>query len=179
MTPAERVDEACARWGEGDVVRNCAALLGLRAGVAPTGAALELAMVLGALTDRRWLASGKPPGNSYWARVWAARALRYVWAESAAPAVVAALGDEHWRVREMAAKVVGDRELGEAAERLVGLLDDGTPRVRAAAVRALGQIGEGEHGAAIKALASDPDPTVAAAARSAVAALSQRLDRRL
>ena len=85
-------------------------------------------MVLGALTDRRWLASGKPPGNSYWARVWAARALRYVWAESAAPAVVAALGDEHWRVREMAAKVVGDRELGEAAERLVGLLDDGTPR---------------------------------------------------
>ena len=77
----------------------------------------------------------------------------------------------------LAAKVVGDRELGEAAERLVALLGDDTPRVRVAAVRALGQIGEGEHGAAIKALASDPDPTVAAAARSAVTALA-RLDRR-
>ena len=78
----------------------------------------------------------------------------------------------------MAAKVVGDRELGEAAEHLVALLGDDTPRVRVAAARALGVVGEGEHGAAITALASDPDPTVAAAARSAVTTLSRRLDRR-
>ena len=112
--------------------------------------ALELAMILGGLTDRGWLAGGKPPGHAYWARVWAARALRYVWAESAAPAVVGALGDEHWRVRELAAKVVGDRELGEAAEHLVALLGDDTPRV-ASPPWALGR-GEGEHGAAITAL---------------------------
>ena len=172
MTPAERVDAACDRWGEDTVVRRCAALLGLAADTAPTGDDLDLAMVLGGLRDRDWLAGGRPPGvNAYWARVWAVRALRYVWAEPAAPAVVDALGDDHWRVREMAAKVVGDRQIGEAADHLVTLLGDDTPRVRAAAVRALGEVGEGEHSEVVMALTSDSDRAVAAAARSALAAL--------
>ena len=177
MTPVERVEAAVRRWGDQATVRGCAGLLCLAPGSAPIGDGLALAMVLGGLTDPEWLAAGKPPGNAYWARVWAARALRYVWADSAAPAVVAALDDEHWRVREMAAKVVRDRQLGEAADRLERLLTDDTPRVHAAAVRALGDVGEGEHGEAIGALTSDPDGAVAVAARSALASLSRRLDR--
>jgi len=177
MTPAERVGAACDRWGDGEVVRSCAALL-VAGPAAPTGENLDVAMVLGAVEDRDWLASGKPPGHAYWARVWAARALRYVWADSAAPAVIAALDDEHWRVREMAAKVVGDHEIGEAADRLADLLGDGTPRVRAAAARALGAVGEGEHSDALKMARGDRDGTVARAAGSALHAMSRRLDRR-
>ena len=177
MTPAERVGAACDRWGEYEVVRRCVVLLGLAADAAPTGDGLDLAMVLGRVGDRDWLASGEPPGNAYWARVWAARALRYVWSDTAAPSVVDALGDDHWRVREMAAKVVSDRQIGEAADHLVALLRDETPRVRTGAVRALGDVGEGEHGEAIKALTADPDRAVATAARSALGALERRLDR--
>jgi hypothetical protein len=177
VTPAERVGAACDRWSDGDVVRRCAAQL-VAGPAAPTGDLLDLAMVLGGLRDRGFLAGGRPPGNAYWARVWAARALRYVWADSAAPAVVAALEDEHWRVREMAAKVVRDREIGEAGDRLAELLSDGTPRVRAAAARALGAVGEGEHGDALRTASADRDVTVARAAGSALRVMSRRLDRR-
>jgi hypothetical protein len=177
VTPAERVGAACDRWGDAAVVGSCAALL-VGGPAAPTGDLLELAMSLGGARDRDFLAGGRPPGNAYWARVWAARALRYVWADSAAPSIVAALDDEHWRVREMAAKVVGDRELGEAADRLAELLGDATPRVRAAAARALGAVGEGEHGEALRATVDDADPAVRRAATSGLWALSARLDRR-
>jgi hypothetical protein len=177
MTPAERVGAACERWGDREVVARCAALL-VGGPAAPTGDLLDLALALGGARDRDFLAGGKPPGHAYWARVWAARALRYVWADSAVPAVVAALDDEQWRVREMAAKVVRDRELGEAADRLAELLSDETPRVRAAAARALGSVGEGEHGEALCAAVDDADPAVSRAAMSGLRTLSVRLDRR-
>jgi hypothetical protein len=177
VTPAERVAAACDRWGDATVVRRCAAQLGAGP-AAPTGELLDLATVLGGLRDPAFLTGGRPPGNAYWARVWAARALRYAWDDSATPAVVAALDDEHWRVREMAANVVADRELAEAADRLVGLLGDGTPRVRAAAARALGRVGEGEHGEALRCAIDDPDVAVARAATTALRTMSRRLDRR-
>ncbi|HEY2578471.1 MAG TPA: hypothetical protein VGI74_19390, partial [Streptosporangiaceae bacterium] len=44
-------------------------------------------------------------GQQYWLRVWAMRALLYAWNDSARPWVCDGLGDEAWRVREMAAKV--------------------------------------------------------------------------
>lgn len=176
LTPAERVDDACGRWGEADVVAGCARLLTGGTG-APTGPDAELAMVLGGLADRTWLAGGKAPGHAYWARVWAARALTHVWAERATPAVVAALADEQWRVREMAARVIGLRELGVAADELVARLVDDVPRVRAAAATALGAVGEGEHAAALRALVDDEQPDVARRARLAVEAMSERLDR--
>jgi hypothetical protein len=176
MTPAERVGAACERCGDVEVVRRCAAQL-VAGPAAPTGDLLDLAMILGGLGDRDFLAGGRPPGNAYWARVWAARALRYVWADSAAPAVISALDDEHWRVREMAAKVVRDRELADAADRLVALLADDTPRVRAAAARALGDIGEGEHAEVLRTAADDSDRAVSTAAMAALRALSARLDR--
>lgn len=73
----------------------------------------------------------------YFPRVWAARALLYAWDASATPAVIAALGDPAWRVREMAAKVVRRRGLVGAQARLQGMASDPVPRVRVAAERAL------------------------------------------
>ena len=73
----------------------------------------------------------------YWLRVWAARALLYAWDDSAQGAVLAALADEAWRVREMAAKVVARRQLGEAVTAVAGLQHDPVPRVRAAAAKAI------------------------------------------
>jgi HEAT repeat protein len=60
-----------------------------------------------------------------------------VWADSATAAVVEALGDEHWRVREMAAKVVAKHRMDEALERVVELRTDTNQRVSDAATRAV------------------------------------------
>ena len=177
-SPADRVAKACARWGDDEVVRRCAALLRHRPGDPVTGDLLDLAIVLGGLTDRGWLAGGKPPGHSYWARVWAARALRYVWNEGASSSVVHGLGDEHWRVREMSAIVVRDHEVTDSADPLVPLTGEDVPRVRRAAVLALAVVAEGEHADAIRAMLDDPDESVAGAAEKALRAISGRLDRR-
>lgn len=115
----------------------------------------------------------------YWPRVWAVRALRYCWAEVATPYVVSALGDEAWRVREQAARVIGQRELGEAGDALAGLVSDETPRVRAAAARALAMVGEAEHADALRDAQDDPEPPVRDAAVVALHLLSRRLDRDL
>ncbi|CAN5159525.1 hypothetical protein BH20ACT5_BH20ACT5_01880 [soil metagenome] len=178
MHPGERVRRARARWGDAEVVRGCIDLL--RSEHPPAGGRqLDLGMTLGGLTDRDWLAGGKPPGHAYWTRVWAVRALLYVWAEEAAPAVVAALDDEMWRVRELAAKVVLARELAEAADVLAACTVDPVPRVRIAAARALAAVGEAEHAKALREMRGDPEQRVAAAGRDALHALSRRLDREL
>ena len=120
------------------------------------------------------------PVNAYWSRVWAVRALLYAWHPGAAPAVVSALDDPAWRVREMAAKVCALREVGEAADALAARADeDEVPRVRAAAARALGTVGEGEHADVLRALLSDEDDRVRPAAERALRTLSRRLDRPL
>lgn len=174
VTPKERVAAAVHRWGDDAVVAGCAELLGSDPASVPTGDLLDLAMVLGDLSDRDWLSSGKPPGHGYWARVWAARALRYVWRNEAASAVVHALT---WRVREMAAKVVADREIAEAADALTTLVADDVPRVRKAAVLALGAVGEGEHIDVVRDTVDDPEAAVSDAAQTALIVLSRRLDR--
>jgi HEAT repeat protein len=46
-------------------------------------------------------------------------------------------GDQSWRVREMAARVVAKQIVGEAFDDMVKLQDDPTPRVRDAAGRAV------------------------------------------
>lgn len=38
--------------------------------------------------------------EGYWLRVWPLRVMLYAWHPSAEPAVVDALTDEHWRVRD-------------------------------------------------------------------------------
>jgi HEAT repeat protein len=112
--------------------------------------------------------------QDHWPRVWAARALRYVWLDYAEPGVVAAIGDPAWRVREMAAKVVAQRELGQAVHAVQRLLLDEEPRVRVAGVRALGAIGTREHLGLIVALEiSDAALRVAADAAARRLRMSQ------
>ncbi|WP_018352718.1 HEAT repeat domain-containing protein [Longispora albida] len=166
--PADNARLAASRWGRQEVAARCAAILH---GTEDA----ELTVVIGGLHGRAVEAGTTKEGD--WPRVWAARALLYVWDEPAAPAVVAALGDPQWRVREMAAKVAARRELGEAAETLAGLLADPVPRVRAAACRALAVTGESEHAPGLHALLSDPDPDVRTRAEQALGTLEHRLDR--
>lgn len=113
-------------------------------------------------------------GQDFWPRVWAARGLRYVWLPYAEPGLVSALSDRAWRVREMAAKVVTQRELVSAAEPLVPLVHDVTPRVRAAAIRALGVVGGHPQASVLDSL--EPNPT---AVRIALSGARRRLRLRL
>jgi hypothetical protein len=76
-------------------------------------------------------------GQQYWLRVWAMRALLYAWDDTARPAVLAGLADPSWRVREMAARVIARRQLGEALAGVAELRNDPVPRVRAAGARVL------------------------------------------
>ncbi len=50
--------------------------------------------------------------------------------------MIGALADESWRVREMAARVVSRRKLGDALSIVAELRRDPVPRVAAAAARA-------------------------------------------
>lgn len=173
--PREWVAEACARHGEGLVLGWCTELL---AGADPREVGLDLDLIGGPGAGRMVATSDVP----YFPRVWAARAMRYVWQEgteagrAAEAALTRGLADEHWRVREMCAKVVALHEVGAAADAMSPLLADAVPRVRAAAIAALGVVGEHEHVEPVEAALEDPDPTIARAAERAVARLRVRLD---
>ncbi len=187
-TPAEQVALAVRRWGTEWVVRVCAETLAVEPDSVVDGDPLALAAMLTGRTrvdqadleeTRAWIAGGKPPGHRYWPRVWACRALLYTWDDFAGPAVVAALDDDHWRVREMAGKVITKREVPDAADTLMILVEsDPVPRVRAAACRALAVVGEGEHLPALTEAIADPERLVAAAAERALDRIQDRLDRR-
>ena len=131
LTPRQSVERECGRRGEQQVVACCVALLHGGDGD------LEFARAIGGPAADSVLGPHPRRDQRYFLRVWAARALLYAWDDAAAGAVVAALDDEAWRVREMAAKVVARRELGEALPAVAALQHDPVPRVRAAAARAL------------------------------------------
>lgn len=180
--PSVWVAQAERELGTSEVLAWCTDLL---AGADPLTSSHPLAWIGGT-------PGAALPGNltglrgamfEHWSRVWAARAMRYCWAEGtpaadgAATALLGALTDPHWRVREMAAKVVGLREVGAGADRLAVLLDDGVPRVRAAAATSLGAVGEHEHmGRLADVTCSDPDRAVRAAATRARTAIADRVD---
>jgi hypothetical protein len=121
----------CARRGTREVVAGCIKLLGRR------DVDDSLIIALGGPPARSVLDTGPAPVHLYWLRVWGARGLLYAWDDTARPAVVAALNDEHWRVREMAAKVVARHLLGEAMDPVAELRNDRVARVRQAAERAV------------------------------------------
>ncbi len=131
LTPRESVEMECARRGRGPVVAGCIALL--------RGQDVDdnLIMALGGPAGRVVLDDGPKQRNQYWRRVWGARGLLHVFDEQAAEAIIVALGDEHWRVREMAAKVIARHKIGAALTAVADLRDDPVPRVRAAAERAV------------------------------------------
>jgi HEAT repeats len=127
LTPKQSVEFECARRGEADVVAGCVELLAGR------DADDELVLALGGPGARSVLDGGQ----RYWLRVWAMRALLYAWDDTARPAVLAGLADQAWRVREMAAKVIARRQLGDALAGVAELRNDPVPRVRTAAGRAV------------------------------------------
>jgi hypothetical protein len=127
LTPRQSIELECARRGQADVVAGCVELLAGR------DVDDELVFALGGPAARPVLDGGQ----QYWLRVWAMRALLYAWDDTARPAVLAGLADQAWRVREMAAKVIARRQLGDALAGVAELRDDPVPRVRAAAARAV------------------------------------------
>lgn len=168
--PADWVADACADLGTDAVVAWCVGLLtGQPVDDAPSldriGGPGAADLVAGYETT-----PGKP---DYWPRVWAARALRYAWHDGPGVhrAVLAALHDPAWRVREHAAALAREHELGETAGALRGLLTDEVPRVRAAAATALAVVGEHDDLEALAAIAG-ADEVVDRARRQ----LAERLD---
>jgi HEAT repeats len=131
LTPRQSVELECQRRGRGLVVDGCVALL-RRQDVDD-----NLIMALGGLGARIVLDDGPKQRNQYWRRVWGARGLLYAFDEPATEAIIEALGDEHWRVREMAAKVIARHKIGAALSAVADVRDDAVPRVRSAAARAV------------------------------------------
>ena len=130
MTPRQSVEQECSRRGKSEVVAGCIALLNGR------DADAELIVALGG-PPARWAATGEDPGPSYWLRTWAARGLLWAWDYSALPALIVALDDDAWRVREAALKVVARHKLSDATAKVIALQNDPVARVRSAASRAL------------------------------------------
>ncbi len=130
MTPRQSVEQECTRRGEADVVAACVVLL--------AGGDVDRSFVfaIGGPAAQSVLGPHPRQDQRYFLRVWAARALLYAWDDSAQPALLSALTDESWRVREMAAKVVAKREIGDALSVVAQMSTDPVPRVRAAAARA-------------------------------------------
>ena len=114
-SPADRARAAADALGDAVLVAWCADLLGGRCAWGEAGSA-DLGWV-GGRAARTWGAPDRLVGErDYWARVWAARTLLYVWDDGATADVVAGLGDPAWRVREMCAKVAARWDVGAAGD---------------------------------------------------------------
>ncbi|MGH3507131.1 MAG: hypothetical protein ACRDO2_08005, partial [Nocardioidaceae bacterium] len=115
MSPRDLLAMLAATIGEEQAARACADLLAAE----DERDEAEILLFLGGSAGQSVLDGGE--WRPYWARVWAARGLLYVWSDAAAPVVVRRLGDEHWRVAEMCVKVAAKRELGEAGPGVAAL----------------------------------------------------------
>ena len=164
-SPAERIAKVVAELGQDDVIARATALIaGLNAGE-------DFLLAVGG-RHAQGILDGAPA--LYWPEVWGARTFLYVWNDSAAPAVLAGLGNQAWRVREMSAKVVAKRELaypGEVAE----LATDEVARVRAQAARTLGEIGTAASVDVLRSLLKDPEIEVRREAGGALKKLRAKL----
>ena len=164
-SPAERLAKVVAELGEDDVIARATALIaGLNAGE-------EFLLAVGG-RHAQGILDGAPA--LYWPEVWGARTFLYVWNDSAAPAVLAGLGNQAWRVREMSAKVVARRELAYPAE-VAALATDEVARVRAQAARALGEIGTASEVDVLRSLLKDPEIEVRREAGGALKKLRAKL----
>jgi hypothetical protein len=132
--PRLRLRIECARRGQPAFAKACAELL-----VGGRGDD-ELIFALGGPAARSVLFEDHRVNQLYWLRVWAAWGLLWEWDGVALPALVKSFGDDEWRVREMAAKVVARHEIGDALDLVAALRADGVPRVRVAATRAVAAI---------------------------------------
>ena len=130
-TPRRSVETACAEHGPEAVIAGCIALI--------SGAETDPALIAALGGPRAPDFLDAPPARRYWLRVWAVRGLLWApWGAGAATGtIIEALTDDHWRVREMAAKVVARHHVDEAQPAVAHLLTDDVERVRSAASRAL------------------------------------------
>ena len=155
---APRLAAAVERFGEPTVVLRSLSL------IAGNNEGDEFLLYVGG-DHARGILNGAPP--LYWPELWGTRALLYVWDDSAALAVTAALENQAWRVREMATRVAATRAL-PVIEQLTTLLTDDVPRVRAAAARALGALGGAEQIDSIRPLLKDGEIDVRRGAQQAI-----------
>lgn len=133
-TPARGVRAAERTLGRAELVDWCVGLLtGDIDGADPDTPSLRW-IGGGAAGDGRNRTYWEHENHAYWPRVWAARALRYVWEPWAARAVIRGLDDPAWRVREHCCALVRVRELADAADR-VAELAEGADRCRQGAGR--------------------------------------------
>jgi HEAT repeat protein len=153
-TPEQRIAAECAHRGRATLIAGCVALLSGR----PDDVDDRLITVLGGDAAAHVLDGGEGGRSGYWPRVWAARGLLHAWDDPTADhtvtaaadptvavndddaaigALIRAMDDPVWRVREMAAKVVAAHRIGQALDAVAALRDDPSPRVRAAAERAV------------------------------------------
>ncbi len=164
-SPSKRIEDAVALFGEKSVAERAASLLmGGNEGE-------EFLLWVGG-RHAQGVLDGAPP--LYWPEVWGARALTFVWDDSAASAVHRGLGDQAWRVREMCARVVFLRKLPET-DALLALLADEVARVRAAAARALGEVADPAIAKGpLTGLLQDPEKEVRRSAHDAMVRLERR-----
>lgn len=160
----QRIAAAVATLGEPAVARRAVSL------IAGNNEGEEFLLTVGG-EHARGILDGAPV--LYWPELWGTRALLYVWDDSAVEAVTAALHNQAWRVREMAARVSAARTL-DVVPVLIGLLTDETPRVRAAAARALGAVGAIETVDDIRPLLKDPEIDVRRGAQQGIDAIRGR-----
>jgi hypothetical protein len=114
--------------------------------------------------------------KDYWVRTWGGRGLLHCWSDRASDAVVAGLGDEHYRPAEMCLKVAARYDVAGSGPGAAALATHQLPRVRANAVRTLGVVGDTEHADVVLAMLDDPDPAVRTHAARAYDRMAQRLD---
>lgn len=126
------------------------------------------------------LLGGMDAIEPYMGRVWAGQALLHAWHHKATSAVEAALTDDEWQVREVAAELVRHHNLDFVPELVELLVDDAYPQVRTAAAQALGATATPQHDTAIdrlQRLVMDPNTVLAAAAEDALGEIAQRHNR--
>lgn len=173
---ADLIGELADRLGHADFTAVCVDLM--------RGARREDHLdALPWLTGHDW-SKGEPVRDpttwqDYWLRTWGARGLLHVWDDpdgSATDAVVAGLGNEHWRPAEMCLKVVAAHDVAGAGDGAAGLAGHDLARVRAAAMRALAVAGDTEHVEVVADHLDDPDPAVRRSAVRALERLRKRLD---
>ena len=102
----------------------------------------DFIITLGGPAAINYLDDGQPDHQTYWLRVWAARGLLWAGPGNDTTVLRGALEDNHWRVREMACKVVARHRVGDLLDGVTELELDPVQRVRTAAHRAATNIVE-------------------------------------
>ena len=169
----QRIRELDALVGRERFVEVCCDLLG---GADRTSYVAELRYLTGFDGEHRDRFLDETSWKDYWVRTWGARGLLHCWSDRASDAVVAGLGDEHYRPAEMCLKVAARYDVAGSGPGAAALTTHELPRVRGNAVRTLGVVGDTEHAAAVVAALDDVDESVRSQAARAYERMAARLD---